>query len=103
MTESERIALPLIEKLIVYRDGLKSRDDRELLADACNTISSLRATCSGLPAAIEARDKALERVKAAEDRIYDLLLGDDAQAYKEAQRYLEQHRPDLAAELRSHP
>lgn len=48
MTESERIALPLIEKLIVYRDTLKSRDDRELLADACNTISSLRATCSDL-------------------------------------------------------
>ena len=50
MTESERIALPLIEKLIAYRDGISrsERSDRELLADACNTISSLRATCSDL-------------------------------------------------------
>ena len=50
MTESERIALPLIEKLIAYRDGISrsERDDRELLADACNTISSLRSTCADL-------------------------------------------------------
>lgn len=31
----------------------------------------------------------------AEDRIFDLLLGDDAQAYKEAERYLARHRFDL--------
>ena len=35
----------------------------------------------------------------AHDRIFDLLLGDDGQAYKEARRYLEAFRPDLARRL----
>ena len=65
MTESERIALPLIEKLIVYRDTLKSRDDRELLADACNTISSLRATCSDLRTTLSRQAELLGRAAKA--------------------------------------
>lgn len=36
-----------------------------------------------------------ERLKQAEDRIFDVLLADDGQAYKEARKYLEQYRPDL--------
>jgi hypothetical protein len=38
-------------------------------------------------------------VEPAQDRIFDLLLGDDGQAYKEARRYLEAYRPDLARKL----
>jgi len=36
-----------------------------------------------------------DRLNWAEDRIYDMLLGDDSQAWKEAQRYLKLHRRDL--------
>lgn len=38
-------------------------------------------------------------LKEAQDRIFDLLLGDDGQAYKEARKYLERHRPDLIKRL----
>lgn len=34
-------------------------------------------------------------LKQAEDRIFDPMINDDGQAYKEARKYLEQHRPDL--------
>lgn len=69
MTESERIALPLIEKLIVYRDTLKSRDDRELLADACNTLSSLRATCTTLRARLALLESVLAEAGEALERV----------------------------------
>lgn len=36
----------------------------------------------------------------AHERIFDMLLGDDGQAYKEAERYLERVAPDLTARLR---
>ena len=35
------------------------------------------------------------QLEEANNRIYDLLLGDDEQAYKEARRYLEKHAPEL--------
>ena len=35
------------------------------------------------------------QLEEANKRIYDLLLGDDEQAYKEARRYLEKHAPEL--------
>jgi len=41
-----------------------------------------------------------EAVKEAQGRVYDLLLADDGQAWKEAERYLERARPDLAMRLR---
>lgn len=41
----------------------------------------------------------LSELDEAQDRIFDLLLGDDAQAYKEAERYLAKTRPDLKARL----
>ena len=41
-----------------------------------------------------------EAARDAQDRVYDLLLGDDGQAWKEAERYLERARPDLAMKLR---
>lgn len=37
----------------------------------------------------------------AQARIFDLLLPDDGHAQKEAERYLEQHRPDLHARLKA--
>lgn len=39
----------------------------------------------------------------AQDRILDLLLGDDPQAIKEARRYLQRTRPDLFARLGALP
>ena len=67
MTESEKTALPLIEKLIAYRDGIPrfARSDRELLADACNTISSLRATCSDLRTTLSRQAELLGRAAKA--------------------------------------
>lgn len=41
-------------------------------------------------------------VAAAQDRIFDMLLGDDGQAYKEAERYLEKARADLYKRLQRH-
>lgn len=36
-----------------------------------------------------------EAAKEAQGRVYDLLLADDGQAWKEARRYLQRARPDL--------
>ena len=36
----------------------------------------------------------------AQDRLFDILLGDDGQAWKEAERYLERTRPDLYQRLK---
>lgn len=33
------------------------------------------------------------------DRLYDMLLGDDGEAYFQAERFLKQHRPDLYAKI----
>jgi hypothetical protein len=41
-----------------------------------------------------------QAAKDAQDRVFDLLLGDDGQAWKEAERYLERARPDLALRLK---
>ena len=35
-----------------------------------------------------------KNLQEALDRIFDLLLGDDAQAYKEAERFLLKHKPE---------
>ena len=43
----------------------------------------------------------IDAVKAAQDRIFDMLLSDDGQAWKEARKYLEKSRPDLYEELKS--
>jgi len=47
--------------------------------------------------AVIARLEQLER-RAAE-RVYDMLLGDDGQAWKEAEDHLKLHHPDLYAKL----
>ena len=36
-----------------------------------------------------------KRFAEACDRLYDMLLGDDGQAFSEAERFLKRHRPDL--------
>ena len=36
----------------------------------------------------------------AQDRLFDILLGDDGQAYKEAEKYLQRARPDLYQRLK---
>lgn len=41
-------------------------------------------------------------VAAAQDRIFDMLLGDDGQAWEEAERYLEKNRPDLYERIQRH-
>lgn len=35
--------LDIVERLIVLRDGMTERRDRDILADACNEIERLRA------------------------------------------------------------
>lgn len=35
----------------------------------------------------------------ADDRLFDILLDDDGQAWSEAERYLEKNRPDLYQRL----
>lgn len=41
----------------------------------------------------------IDAVKSAQNRIFDMLLGDDGQAWKEARKYIEKARPDLYREL----
>ena len=40
-----------------------------------------------------------KRLSEAENRIYDMLLQDDGQAFKEARKYLERNRTDLMEKL----
>ena len=37
-----------------------------------------------------------------QNRLFDMLLGDDGQAWKEAERYLEKARPDLYERIQGH-
>lgn len=48
---------------------------------------------------VETLNTTTSRLKRAEGHIFDMLLGDDGQAYKEAEKYLEKHRPDLVERL----
>ena len=47
-------------------------------------------------------DTAPAQVVAAQDRLFDVLLGDDGQAWKEAERYIERTRPDLYERIQRH-
>jgi hypothetical protein len=41
----------------------------------------------------------IRKLAEAQDRIFDMLLGDDGQAFQEARKYLTRERPDLAERL----
>lgn len=43
--------------------------------------------------------KAVRPHNEAQDRLFDILLDDDGQAWSEAERYLEKNRPDLYQRL----
>ena len=47
----------------------------------------------------DAQEHPAEAVGRAANRVYDLLLPDDGHSRKEARRYLEQHAPDVFADL----
>jgi hypothetical protein len=76
---------------------------------AYDTIAAIEhdAWCYTAPtrAAIEAALNAsglVERLDNCESRLWAVLHRDDGQDYKEGRRYLERHRPDLAARLDAH-
>lgn len=50
----------------------------------------------------EMRQEEANPVQSAEDRLFDVLLGDDGQAWKEAERYLQKARPELYERLMRH-
>jgi hypothetical protein len=56
---------------------------------------------AAITAAIEASGL-VERLDNCESRLWAVLHRDDGQDYKEGRRYLERHRPDLAARLDAH-
>jgi hypothetical protein len=56
---------------------------------------------AAITAAIEASG-ILSRLDNCESRLWAVLHRDDGQDYKEGRRYLERHRPDLAARLDAH-
>jgi hypothetical protein len=56
---------------------------------------------AAISAAIDASG-ILERLDNCESRLWAVLHRDDGQDYKEGRRYLERHRPDLAARLDAH-
>ncbi|MBT9516737.1 MAG: hypothetical protein IV112_08595 [Methyloversatilis discipulorum] len=56
-----------------------------------------RALIAAAPAPASADDASLSKCQA---RLFDVLVGDDGQAWAEAERYLETARPDLFATLR---
>jgi len=41
-------------------------------------------------------------LEASQDRLFDVLLGDDGQSWKEAERYMERARPDLYERIQQH-
>lgn len=76
-----------------------------LLKRAKDAQVELRATVQQYGDAREAAGYARGRAEAGRDaecqrRLFDVLLGEDGQAWKEAERYLETARPDLYVALR---
>lgn len=67
--------------------------------------ADIRIFCESLAGAECAETSQMGEVSAlaeAQNRLFDVLRGDDGQAYKEAERYLERERPDLYAALSQH-
>lgn len=56
------------------------------------------------PLVLDAEQRVVDAVapllQDAQNRLFDMLLGDDGQAWKEAERYLERTRPDLHERLK---
>ncbi|WP_374335418.1 hypothetical protein [Methyloversatilis sp.] len=63
--------------------------------------ADVRTLCNTLAENVAQTDEASDQAKLAEsqNRLFDVLLGDDAQAWKEAERYLERERRDLYSAL----
>lgn len=64
---------------ICYDQGIKDEKERKNMEHGCSIGDGL-SEC--------------------QRRLFDVLLGDDGQAWNEAERYLERERPDLYAALR---
>ena len=81
-------------------------DAMQFAAEEAYLKNSERAVeTTPLEAAITAAINAsglVERLDNCESRLWAVLHRDDGQDYKEGRRYLERHRPDLAARLDAH-
>lgn len=72
---------------------------REELCDADGTRYFVYM-CGDVARPIKLLLDSYHRAAKAGDRLFDILLGDDGQAWKEAEKYLQQDRPHLFARLR---
>ena len=63
--------------------------------DPQGTDADFITAAHGMAALIATQEAEIERLREAEDRLFDVLLVDDGQAHKEGRRYLQQNRPDL--------
>ena len=82
-----------VKKLLVA-GGRGAKNESRDIREACDTLQRWQ----------EMRQEEIEPVPvaAAQDRLFDVLLGDDGQAWKEAERYLEKARPDLYERIQRH-
>ena len=82
-----------VKKLLVA-GGRGAKDVSRDIREACDTLQRWQ----------EMRHEEIEPVPvvAAQDRIFDMLLGKDGQAWKEAERYLEKARPDMYERIQQH-
>ena len=82
-----------VKKLLVA-GGRGAKDVARDIQEACDTLQRWQ----------EMRQEEIEPVSvaAAQDRIFDMLLGDDGQAWEEAERYIERTRPDLYERIQRH-
>ena len=77
----------LIDAAEAYAEKYDGDDRQDIKTDVLNAFYQ---------GAAHAEAQALQE---AHERIFDMLLADDGQAYKEARRYLERAAPELAARL----
>lgn len=74
------------------------RELNEMLGDMFSVEATLKdgpemtAECAGV---VTAMAKVKDRLAEAYDRIFDMIQGDDGQAWSEAERFLKNHAPDL--------
>lgn len=82
-----------IKKLMVA-GGRGAKDVAQDIQEAIDTLQRWQE--------MRIEDTTVDPLATAQSRIFDLLLGDDGQAWKEAERYIERERPDLHKHLQRH-
>lgn len=83
-----------VKKLLVAGGRGAGKDINKDIQEAIDSLNRFQE--------MRQEDAVPPQVEAAQDRLFDVLLGDDGQAWKEAERYIERTRPDLYERIQRH-